>query len=69
MADGIELTTHQLEALARIAADHGNVLVRQLSGEGVHTASDVYVTAMGTRHGHRVTPAGEITDIGETQPA
>ncbi len=69
MADGIELTTRQLEALAGIAAEHGNVLVRQLSGEGLHTAADVYVTVMGTSHGQRVTPAGQITDIGETQPA
>lgn len=69
MADGIELTTDQIDALARIAAEHGNVLVRQLSGEGLHTTADVYVTVMGTSHGHRVTPSGQITDIGETQPA
>jgi hypothetical protein len=68
MADGIELTTYQLDVLADISAKNGNLLIRQLSGTESHTAADVYVTVIGASHGHRVTPDGHVTDIGDTLP-
>lgn len=69
MAESIELTPLQAAAVAVAAETHGPVIVRQLAGVDAHTPGDVYLTAIGTSAGLRITPAGEVTDIGETLPA
>ncbi len=69
MAEEIDLTVQQIQAVAVTVEEHSPVVVRQLSGEEGNVEGDIYVTVLGTDHGHRVTPAGVVTDIGHTLPA
>jgi hypothetical protein len=69
MAEGIELTAQQAGVVAKIASSMGPVVVRQLSDGDEPGPQDVYVTVAGTHHGRRITPAGEVSDMGETLPA
>jgi len=69
MAEGIELTAQQAGVVAQIAGSMGPVVVRQLSEGEESRSQDVYVTVAGTHHGRRITPGGEVSDMGETLPA
>ena len=69
MAEGIELTPRQANAVAETASKGGAVVLRQLASEVAYVPRDVYVTVVGTHTGLRITPAGDVTSIGETLPA
>jgi uncharacterized protein (DUF849 family) len=70
MSDGVELTETQLLAAAEIARAAGAaVVIHQVEGEGSQSHEpDVFVTAVGAAHGHRVSARGEVTPIGKTLP-
>jgi hypothetical protein len=66
MSEAIHLTPMQASALAAVADERGEIVVRQLGGEH---ADDVYVTPAGSRCAVRIGPDGASTPAGESVPA
>lgn len=66
----ITITPAQARAVLQLAEDKGKISLHQLAhGAGGPAADDVFVTPATTAAGFRVTPEGEVSEIGETLPA
>jgi hypothetical protein len=68
MSDPIVLSHDQLLSLADITLRGSSVAIRQIPEERRHTPADIYARLSNGALNHRVTPRGEVSDIGEIQP-